>query len=118
MNRKAIYTFVAATTAVFVVSAPLRASEADDGIESSFKQTYVYKTYLSGDSVKADAENGVVTLTGTVADESHKALAQETATSLPGVMGGSRSRVGWGLLRMGNGYDNDWFTGSIPGSST
>jgi osmotically-inducible protein OsmY len=77
--------FAAAVAALCVISMPVRASEADDGIKSSFKQSYVYKTYLKDDAVKAEAKDGVVTLTGTVADESHKTLAQETATSLPGV---------------------------------
>jgi osmotically-inducible protein OsmY len=87
MKRKAIYplALVAAAAAMFVTSTPLRASETDEKIESSFKQTYVYKTYLKDDAFKAEAKNGVVTLTGTVAEESHKALAQDTAASLPGV---------------------------------
>jgi osmotically-inducible protein OsmY len=66
-------------------STPLCASETDDRIESSFKETYVYKTYLKGDALKTEAKNGVVTLTGTVSEESHKALAQETVANLPGV---------------------------------
>ena len=87
MKRKAIYTlaFTAAAAAMVVTGTPLRASETDNKIESSFKKTYVYQTYLKDDAVKTDAENGVVTLTGTVAEESHKALAQETVASLPGV---------------------------------
>ena len=74
-----------ATAAMFAASAPLCASPADDKIESSFKDTYVYRTYLREDPVKIKAENGVVTLTGIVAGEVHKSLAQETARSLPGV---------------------------------
>jgi osmotically-inducible protein OsmY len=87
MKQKAMYrlAFVAAAAAVFVTSAPLRASETDDRIESSFKKTYVYTTYLQGDAIKTEAKEGVVTLTGTVAEESHKALAQETVANLPGV---------------------------------
>ena len=87
MNRKAMVplAFAAVTAAMFLTSAPVRASETDDRIESSFKQTYVYKTYLMDDAIKVDAEKGVVTLTGTVAEESHKGLAQETAANLPGV---------------------------------
>jgi len=77
--------FAAVTAAMFMTSAPVRASETDDRIESSFKQTYVYKTYLKDDSIKAEAEKGVVTLTGTVSEESHKKLAQETVADLPGV---------------------------------
>jgi len=77
--------FAAVAAALIFTSAPLSASETDDKIESSFKKTYVYQTYLKDDAVKTDAKEGVVTLTGTVSEESHKALAQETAASLPGV---------------------------------
>jgi len=82
MNRLA---FAAVAAVVFVTSAPLRASETDDRIEASFKKTYVYQAYLKDDAVTAEAKAGVVTLTGTVAEESHKKLAQETAAGLPGV---------------------------------
>jgi osmotically-inducible protein OsmY len=87
MKLKVIYrlAFAAVAAAVFVTSAPLRASETDDQIEASFKKTYVYTTYLKDDSIKAEAKNGLVTLTGAVSEESHKTLAQETAASLPGV---------------------------------
>jgi len=87
MKLKTTYSlvFVAAAAALFVSSAPLRASETDERIESSFKNTYVSRVYLKDDEVKAESKNGVVTLTGTVADESHKVLAEETAASLPGV---------------------------------
>ena len=87
MKQKSIYhlAFMAAAASMFVTTSPLRASDVDDKIESSFKNTYVYKTYLKDDAVKAEAKNGAVTLTGTVAEESHKALAQDTAAGLPGV---------------------------------
>jgi len=87
MNRKSIclFAFAAAIAAVIANASPLGATETDDKIVSSFENTYVYKTYLKDDSVKADAKNGVVTLTGIVSDESHKTLAQETAACLPGV---------------------------------
>lgn len=84
MKRTSNYPLVFVTAAAFLL-APLGASETDSKIESSFKQTYVYKTYLKDDTVKVDAKDGIVTLTGTVSEESHKALAQETASSLPGV---------------------------------
>ena len=87
MKLKTTYSlvFVAAAAALFVSSAPLRASETDERIESSFKNSYVSRVYLKDDAVKAEAKNGAVTLSGTVADESHKVLAEETAASLPGV---------------------------------
>ncbi len=78
--------FAALAAAMMVAGTTLQAAETDDKIEESFKKSYVYKTYLKDDSVKADAEVGVVTLTGTVAEESHKNLAHETAAGLPGVV--------------------------------
>lgn len=72
-------------TAMAIAGTPVNASENDSKIESSFEKTYVYKTYLQDDSIKTDVKDGVVTLTGTVGDESHKTLAGETAASLPGV---------------------------------
>lgn len=85
MKRTALLTVTAVAAALFASSSPLRASEADDKTEASFKQSYVYKTYLKDDAVKASAKDGVVTLTGTVAEESHKGLAQDTAANIPGV---------------------------------
>jgi osmotically-inducible protein OsmY len=70
---------------MLVISVPVWASAADDEIVASFENTHVYKTYLKDDAVEAEAKDGVVTLTGTVAEEYHKTLAEETAASLPGV---------------------------------
>lgn len=67
------------------VSAPVFASDTDDNIVTSAKQSYVFKTYLKGDDVTIKSKDGVVTLTGTVSEESHKALAQEYVAGLPGV---------------------------------
>jgi len=74
-----------ATSILFVSTAPLRASETDDRIESSAKKSYVFKTYLAEDSIKTESKNGAVILTGTVAEDSHKSLAENTVASLPGV---------------------------------
>ena len=88
MKRKAmrVLSFAVAASAVFATtSTPLPASENDGSTDSSFRKTYVYRTFLKDDAVRTEAKDGVVTLTGTVADESHKALAQATVASLPGV---------------------------------
>lgn len=71
--------------ALMVMSARALASETDDRIESSAENSYVFKTYLKGDAITIESKDGVVTLTGTVAEEPHRALAQETVASLPGV---------------------------------
>ena len=45
----------------------------------------MFKTYLKGDDIKIQSKDGVVTLTGSVSEESHKSLARETVAGLPGV---------------------------------
>src|SRR5436190_18731093 len=76
---------LAATSALLITSTSLRASDTDSRIESSAKKSYVFKTYLKDDSIKTESKNGAVTLTGTVAESSHKSLAEDTVESLPGV---------------------------------
>lgn len=87
MKMKAMYriALMVAAVALLAISMPVYASKTDDRIESSAKKSYVFKTYLKGDDIKIQSKDGVVTLTGTVAEESHKSLAQETVASLPGV---------------------------------
>ncbi len=84
---KAIYSIflMVAAVALLALSVPVHASKMDDRIESSAKKSYVFKTYLKGDDIKIQSRDGVVTLTGTVSEESHKSLAQETVAGLPGV---------------------------------
>ncbi|MCX5831206.1 MAG: BON domain-containing protein [Deltaproteobacteria bacterium] len=84
---RAIYSnfIVVATAALLVLSVPAQASRIDDRIESTAKRSYVYRTYLQGDDIKIKSRDGIVTLTGTVSEESHKSLAQETVEDLPGV---------------------------------
>lgn len=76
---------MAAAFALLVSSVPVHASTMDDRIESSARKSYVFKTYLEGDDINIQSKDGVVSLTGTVSEESHKSLAQETVASLPGV---------------------------------
>lgn len=79
-------TLTIAVMALMATSTTLFASEMDDRIESSAKESYVFKTYLHDDDVKATSKDGTVTLSGTVNQQSHKALAQETVSNLPGVI--------------------------------
>jgi hyperosmotically inducible protein len=74
---------IVAVSAISITS--LKASNTDDRIESSAAKSYVFKTFLKDDSIKTESKHGVVTLTGTVCDASHKSLAQDTVESLPGV---------------------------------
>lgn len=86
MNKKiSCLALIVTAASLFFINFSLFASDTDDRIESSAKESYVFKTYLMGDDVKFQSKNGVVTLTGTVSEESHKALAEETVANLPGV---------------------------------
>lgn len=84
---KTIYSKVLlmAAVAALTTSATVYASDTDDRIESSAKKSYVFKTYLTGDDITIQSKDGAVTLTGTVAEESHKSLANETVIGVPGV---------------------------------
>ena len=84
VNAGQTLVLVAAST-LLLASASVRASDTDDRIESSAKKSYVFKHYLTDDSIKTESKNGVVTLTGTVAEESHLGLARDTVEGLPGV---------------------------------
>jgi len=79
-----IFLMVAAV-ALLAISMPVHASKMDDRIESTARQSYVFKTYLKGDDIKIESRDGAVTLTGIVAENFHKSLAQETVAGLPGV---------------------------------
>ena len=84
INRLVVVVMVA-VVAMLAFSVTVYASKMDSSIESSAKNSYVFKTYLQGDNIKVQSKDGAVTLTGTVADSHHKALAQETVASLTGV---------------------------------
>ncbi|HZQ47783.1 MAG TPA: BON domain-containing protein [Verrucomicrobiae bacterium] len=73
------------TASAMLLSISVRASEMDNRIEASARKSYVFKTYLKHDSIKTESSHGAVTLTGTVAEESHKSLAEDTVAGLPGV---------------------------------
>jgi len=74
------------TVALLLSGTPADASsKTDNRIEASAKKSYVFQTYLKGDDIKIQSRDGVVTLTGSVLEESHKSLARETVAELPGV---------------------------------
>jgi len=78
-------TLAAVVSSMLITSSPLLAADTDSRIESSATKSYTFKTYLKDDSIKVDSKDGNVTLTGTVADSSHKSMAENTVASLPGV---------------------------------
>jgi len=61
------------------------ATNMDNRIESSARQSYVFRTYLQADDIKIQSKDGAVALTGIVNENFHKSLAQETVAGLPGV---------------------------------
>ena len=75
----------AALVVLFVISAPIYVLAGDDSFEAAFRKTYAYNAYLKGDAIHAEAADGVAKLTGTVAEESHKTLAQAIAANLSGI---------------------------------
>jgi osmotically-inducible protein OsmY len=85
MHSNYLKIFVAMTAVVLLTSFSARASEMDERIESSAKQSYTFKTYLKNDDIRVQSMDGVVTLKGSVEEEYHKQLAYETVVSLPGV---------------------------------
>jgi osmotically-inducible protein OsmY len=87
MKIKALFpsTLAAVVSTILITSSPLHAADTDSRIESSAAKSYTFKTTLKDDSIKVESKNGVVTLTGTVADASDKSLAEDTVASLPGV---------------------------------
>jgi osmotically-inducible protein OsmY len=85
MKMTNLFSLFAATSAMLACSTSLRASDMDSRIESSAAKSYVFKTYLTNDSIKTESTNGRVTLTGTVSDAKDRSLAQDTVENLPGV---------------------------------
>ena len=82
--RQIVLTVTVAALVLIVI--PVRASETDDSIVSSARNSYVFQTYLKGDDIKIESKDGAVTLTGIVPEELHMSLAKETVAALPGVV--------------------------------
>lgn len=77
------------TLLLVLIASPIvlfASSETDRKIEDAAKASYNYRTVLE-DHVKVKADDGLVTLTGTVEDKDAKALAADTVENLPGVVG-------------------------------
>jgi len=84
--KPAIALFPVLAVALLLAGAPAQASsKTDNRIEASAKKSYVFQNYLKGDDIKIQSKDGVVTLTGSVHEESHKSLARDTVAELPGV---------------------------------
>jgi hyperosmotically inducible protein len=85
MNPRYPLALLFAATLLLGACTAMRGSDTDSRIEASARKTYVYRTVLKDDNIGIEAKDGTVTLTGTVAEESHKTLAQDTVEVLPGV---------------------------------
>jgi hyperosmotically inducible protein len=84
---KVIYSIflMVVAAALLAISMPVYASKMDSRIEISAKQTYLYNLFLTDDDIKIKSKDGVVTLTGIVANNFNKTIAEETVAGLPGV---------------------------------
>lgn len=60
-------------------------ADTDRRIEDTAKASYNYRTLLE-DKVAVSVHDGIVTLTGVVADKDSKAIAEDTVNYLPGVV--------------------------------
>jgi hyperosmotically inducible protein len=85
MNTKLVVACAVAAAISLNARAASAASEMDSRIERAARNTYVYRTYLMNDDIQIESNDGVVTLTGTVAEPSHRNLAEDTVAGLPGV---------------------------------
>jgi len=78
---------IATAVSLALFGTNLSASDKDDKIESAAKNSYVFKTYLKSDDIEIESVDGVVTLTGTVSEESSKSLAGDTVAGIAEVKG-------------------------------
>ena len=75
------------TAALVAAATAASASTASDaGIVKAVRGSYVYRHHLRGDDVTVASQDGVVTLTGSVAAEYRKTLAEDTAAAQTGVL--------------------------------
>jgi osmotically-inducible protein OsmY len=65
MNVNYSKVFLAVMLGIVLAGTSVRASETDDRIQSSVKDSYVFRTQLKDDSINVNSNNGSVTLTGT-----------------------------------------------------
>ncbi len=73
---------------LLLVPAILAASHPDQDarIAAAARNSYNFRVHLKGDAIKVACRSGAVSLTGTVANEFHRTLAEETVKDLPGVV--------------------------------
>jgi osmotically-inducible protein OsmY len=87
---------------------PALAGQVDHRIEAAARNSYNFKVVLHEDGIKVDSVNGMVTLSGSVAVDFHRALAEETVSDLPGVRGVDNQIVIAGAQPVA--ASDDWIT--------
>ncbi|HZZ18658.1 MAG TPA: BON domain-containing protein [Opitutaceae bacterium] len=80
------YNLIAALVLVASPAGLFASVETDHKIEDAARNSYNYRTVLDNE-VRVSSIEGVVTLTGTVQDDQSRALAEDTVSNLPGVLG-------------------------------
>jgi osmotically-inducible protein OsmY len=85
MKRLIPYALLLAAAVVLGGDENTRAAGDDQRIQAAARDTYVFRRYLKDDDITVEAVDGTVKLTGTVAEDSHKVLAETTVQNLPGV---------------------------------
>ena len=85
MIAKYLFAVLAAFVSLSVVDGAAFAAYKDKKIEESIRKSYVFQSYLKDDAITVESKKGVVTLTGTVSEETHITMAGETVASLYGV---------------------------------
>ncbi len=87
MNKAYKATLLTGALALLMMTGSLLAweSETDKRIEAAARKSYVFNTFLKGDDIQIQSQDGIVTLTGTVSEESHLLLAADTVANLPEV---------------------------------
>jgi hyperosmotically inducible protein len=83
--RRILYTALLAPVALMAATGLSLHASDDTRIESSIRSSYNFKKYLSGDNISVTSSDGIVTLSGTVTEDYHRTLAEETASNIPGV---------------------------------
>jgi osmotically-inducible protein OsmY len=71
-------------SSLMAASAVALFASTDSKIEDAAKASYNYRTVLDG-KVTVKSNDGIVTLTGIVADRDMKSMAEDTVSNLPGV---------------------------------
>ena len=70
---------------LLMITGHLFTANEDERIVTAARDSLSFKYYLKGDDIQILSLNGAVTLTGSVAEEPHAALAAATVANLPGV---------------------------------